>query len=140
MNKRDLFILIAVIIMVSVMFIVYMLASFFDSGGAPPPSGTPSPSSSSHLIRSFEISPNPSPTPLPPLTKGLSKDNLVDLLPLQTETFDVEYLSVSDHFVITIKKDPYQTNKAAAENWLKESGLNINNLNIYWQAFPEVKK
>lgn len=144
MNRKELFILIAVIIMVFIMFIVYATVSLFNApeptpSAFPASPGSPKPSVEA-TVPSAPSFPSAAPPSLPPGTTGLSKEELVDLLPIQADTFDVEYLSVSDHFVVTIKKDPYAANKAAAETWFKGLGLDPQNLNIYWQVFPNLKR
>lgn len=141
MKRRELFIFIAVIVMVFILFIIYATVSLFNNGdGSPPPSTAPLPIKSSAPLRPIDIYPSPSTIPsLLPTINGLSKDDFIDLLPIQTDTFNVEYLSVSDHFVVSIKKNPYQVNKTLAEDWLKGLGLDPNDLNIYWRAFPEIK-
>lgn len=126
--------------MVFILFILYATVSLFTAK-RPAPSTFPIPLKSSQPTRPFETSPSPlASSSLPPVTNGLSKEDLIGLLPLETDTFDVEYLSVSDHFVVTIKKDPYEANKAAAETWFKGLGLDPQSLNIYWQVFPNVER
>lgn len=129
--------------MAFVLFIVYAIVSIFTPQ-EPLPSPTPVPLRSNppvSPVRPLETSLNPPATDSVQLTpNGPSEEELVDLLPIQTDTFNVEYLSVIDRFVVTIKKNPYQVNKTQAEDWFKGFGFDPKNLNIYWRAFPEVKR
>lgn len=145
MRRQELIILIGVIIFVFVMFIIYVFISLFSpSQTSPDPS--PQTARPTESVRPLPISskkplppsPPPLPSSLPESTTKLTKQELINLLPIQTEFANIEYLSVSDSFAITIKEDPYQENKTKIEQWFRTQGFNPLELNIYWQAYPEV--
>lgn len=62
---------------------------------------------------------------LPPVNNLpiLNKNALIDLLPYSTDNFNIEYLTTSDTFIVTIKNSPYEENKADANSWLKQHGV-----------------
>lgn len=74
------------------------------------------------------------PQPTPSITNPL-KQQLISLTPVRTPEFDLEYLSKSDLFIVTIKKAPYQVSRAKSEEWLRERGFgDFDALNIKWTA------
>lgn len=78
---------------------------------------------------------SPTKTPSKPRTQESEeqKQALIAHLPYSTDNFTVEYLAASDSFIITIEQDPYETNKTAAEEWLRSQGItDLQSLTIYW--------
>lgn len=143
MKKQDLYLFIGMIILIAVIFVVYLVASLF--GPTPEPEESPIPSTIPTRSTQPLDSINPSPlqsitTPLPSLTGQTAKDQVINSLPLITSLFNVEYYYDGDVFRITIKQNPYTENKLKAEQWLKDQGLNPASLNIFWDAYPEVKR
>lgn len=143
MRKQELFIFIGIITFVTIIFFTYVLISLFSGKEELPP--TPKPSTlptRSTFPRSFDNTPSaqPSVAPIPSVLTGLTKDELINQLPLRTELFNVEYYFQDDLFKVTIKENPYEENKAKAEEWFENLGFDPKNLNIYWFAFPEVQR
>lgn len=81
-----------------------------------------------------------SPTPLTLFEKEIVKQELITLLPLQTQTYTIEYLYTSDEFVVTILEGPYEENKQRAEQWFKNHGIkNLAELKINWVTYRWVQ-
>lgn len=145
MRKQELFLFIGIIVFVAVIFFTYVFISLFSSeqpSVSPIPSSLPT--SSSHPFDSLINSPSaPPPIILPsslpsPVPGEPTKNSLINLMPVQTDFANIEYLSSVDAFAVTIKKNPYQENRARVEEWFENVGFNPSQLNIYWQTYPEV--
>lgn len=145
MRKQELFLFIGIIVFIAVIFFAYVFISLFSSG-QPSGSSAPSfrPTSSPRPLDSLRsIPPTPPPVLLPsslpsPTPGEPSKASLINLMPIQTDFANIEYLSSIDAFAITIKKNPYQENRAKVEEWFNNVGFDPSRLNIYWQTYPEV--
>jgi len=145
MRKQELFLFIGIIVFISVIFFAYVFISLFSSGQ---PSASPKPSfGPTNSSRPFDslrrIPPAPSPVSLPsslpsPVPGEPTKDSLINLMPVQTDFANIEYLSSIDAFAVTIKKNPYRENRARVEAWFEDAGFDPSRLNIYWQTYPEV--
>jgi hypothetical protein len=55
--------------------------------------------------------------------KGVAIYNLIQATPFDGVNFSVSYDKPIDTFVVTIKQNPYQTNKQAALSWIQGQGL-----------------
>ena len=143
MRRQELILFTVTLIIIVFILITVVIISVLPDSAAPRSSPLPSRGVSNNLP-SFSpfIVPSPSPDylPLPPEGATTSKEGLINLLPVQTVNFDIEYLSSDDLFVITIKNNPYQENLSKDEQWFEEWGLNIDDLNVYVFAFPQVDK
>lgn len=144
MKKQELIIFIGVIIFIALLFLIYTLTSLFSS---PEPIPSPSPSVRPSINDRPFPSESPTLTPpspvalpssLPPSTNQITLQELVSLMPIQTDFANIEYLSVSNSFAITIKKNPYSENRTKVEEWFRSQGFNPSELDIYWQTYPEV--
>ncbi|MCL5411826.1 MAG: hypothetical protein M1150_03805 [Patescibacteria group bacterium] len=61
------------------------------------------------------------------------KSSLIKAMPVDNDSYSIEYLKTSDQFLVTIKKNPYKVTKKTVETWLKNQGVvNQNSLNIIW--------
>ena len=140
MRKRELIIFTIVTILVFIIAISLISVSSWNRQQPPSasPSFNPRPSSLTNNISSFSPSPSPIPSPLPILAS--TKDELIYQLPFQGDTFNIEYLSVSDLFAITIKQNPYEESVLKAEAWFRDRGFNPSDLNIYYHVFPGVQR
>ncbi len=145
MRKQELFLFIGIIVFIAVIFFAYVFISLFSSGQpAVSPAPSFSPTNSSRPFDSLRnIPPAPSPILLPsslpsPIPGEPTKDSLINLMPVQADFANIEYLSSIDAFAVTIKKNPYQENRARVEAWFEDVGFNPSQLNIYWQTYPEV--
>ena len=113
--KKILFIMLILIVVVSTIFVFFFLSDNKRSI-TPEPVNNPSPS---------VVPVNTGAPTLPPINNVpiLNKNSLIDLLPYSTNDFDIEYLTTSDTFVVTVKNSPYEANKEQANAWLKEKGV-----------------
>jgi hypothetical protein len=137
MRRQELYIFFSVIILIGILFVVFLLSSLFTNPTSDLPSASTRPLPSSSPPRPFDIPSQSSPSGE---TETTTKEGVIDLLPIQDPSFDIEYLSGNDLFVITIKQNPYSINQANALKWFSNQGLNPDILNIYWQNYPEVDK
>ena len=130
-----------IIILLGLIFILFFYITVFRSETSKP---TTSPVTTIPVISpttTFIIPPSlnpatiaqPSPTPIP--TATLTREQLISQTPIETKEFNIEYYIESDTFRITIKENPYEENKAKAEQWLQDRGLGPNDLNILWAAY-----
>lgn len=146
MRKQELYIFIAVIILVIFIFISYAIFSLFSrpSSPQPSPSPIPTPVRSPQPSRILDISPGPIATPTPSpsasVSPSLTKEQLLDTLPIRTPLFNIEHYTKDDLFRITIKENPYQENQNLAQQWFRDRGIDPSGLNIYWDAFPNVTR
>lgn len=146
MRKRELVIFIAVTILIVVILLSYVFLSLFSGSSVPKASPTPAPSRqtrSPQPAQTSSFSPSPVPaisSPSPVSSPQLSKNQLIDILPVRTPLFNIEYYYNGDIFRVTIKEEPYSENKSQAEQWFRERGHNSNSLNIFWDAYPEIQR
>lgn len=64
------------------------------------------------------------------------KQSITSKLPAITDGYQIEYLSTSDKFRITIKENPYKENLAKAEQWFKDQGVtDLKSINIIYDKF-----
>lgn len=62
-----------------------------------------------------------------------SKEKLIDLLPVKTDTFTMEYLSSEDSFIVLIKTVDLNEGQDNAVGWLEEEGISDwEDLDIIW--------
>lgn len=80
------------------------------------PTTIPSPTD----IPSVPVSETPPPENNPAVIKN---ENIIPLMPVQTSTYTIEYLVTSDTFLVTVTESPYEQNKALAESWFKDHGI-----------------
>lgn len=119
--------------------------SFLLPRSAPTPvptfntSYTPTPVSLPTNTQPF-LSPSPSqedplhesPSPTQP---SLSRKELIDLLPITTDSYNIEYFAASDEIVVTIKQEPYEENRKKSERWFIEKGFSdFDKARITWTA------
>ena len=68
------------------------------------------------------------------------KQQLINLMPISTAQYDIEYLSAIDTFLVTIKFSPYESNKNLAINWFHEHGISdTSSLNIVYRKYSSVQ-
>lgn len=143
MRKQELVILISVIILAAIIFVIFLTTAFFS-----PHQPTESPQPSSIPLMSIRPTSFPGFSPLPQASflpssaapETTPKEQIINSLPYKSIQFNVEYYYDGDIFRITIKENPYLENKAKAEEWFRQSGVNPSNLNIFWDAYPEVER
>ncbi|MBI2590353.1 MAG: hypothetical protein HYW33_00525 [Candidatus Blackburnbacteria bacterium] len=83
-------------------------------------------------------------SPLPTPTKALTiqeqnalqqnKQRLISQLPFSSEQFTVQYFPDQDYFLISIQRQPYENNKALAESWMRQNGVDPGYVTIQWSA------
>lgn len=81
--------------------------------------------------------PQPTPTPRPLTLQdqqvlSQNKQRLVSQLPYISSQFTVEYFPDRDYFFIQIQRQPYEQNKALAQEWMKQNGVDPDRVNIQW--------
>lgn len=83
---------------------------------------------------------SPTPSPNFEAQNPVTKEDLIDLMPLSTDGFDIEYLVTTDAFVVTVKQSPFGKYQLEAEQWFQNQGVeNLYNYNILWNKYPEVE-
>lgn len=98
----------------------------------------PTPTSFQNKETRFTLNPTPTNTPL----SNKNKRQLISQMPIKTSDYAIEYLSTSDTFMVKILRNPYETNKAKAQTWLKIHGAeDLKTLNIiyYHSRFMLIK-
>lgn len=92
--------------------------------------------------------PYPSPTSNPPTPTAsslsgqntASREQIISQMPVATPEYNIEYLQTSDMFIVTIKKSPYEQNKALAEGWFKSRGVfDMSSFNIKFTKYNFVQ-
>lgn len=67
-------------------------------------------------------------------------EQLIERLPVSTNAYDIEYLSSTNTFVITIKESPFSQNSEAARQWFVQNGFsNTEGLNIIYNSYEWVE-
>lgn len=75
----------------------------------------------------------PSLSPSPTKQYRSTKEKLVNLLPIQKESFTMEYLASEDSFIVLIKTADLNAGKEETITWLKEQGIyDWEELDIIW--------
>lgn len=77
----------------------------------------------------------PAPTPTPPVTptSGFSpKEKVVNLLPIITENYTIQYLPAPQKFLVLILKNPFERYKSEVEDWFRSQGMDPNDPSISW--------
>lgn len=128
--KKILFITTAIIVVVLILII--FIFSMGEKGGVTPPR--------------LE-----SPTPIPvkvsiptPTTSAenlvVDKNALLQKLPIQTDTYNIQYIASTDTFVVTIKESPLEINKQQANKFFYENGVkDLSKLNIAYNSYRWVQ-
>lgn len=82
----------------------------------------------------------PSPTPVPIVEDEPLIEQLIERLPVSTDAYDIEYLSTTNTFVITVKESPFSQNSEAARQWFVQNGFSdTNGLNIIYNSYEWVE-
>lgn len=79
--------------------------------------------------------------PFPPLVEDQPLiEQIIQRLPASTTEYDIEYLSSSNTFVITIKDSPFEQNSQKALQWFFDNGIkNPEGLNIIYNSYEWVE-
>jgi len=129
--------------MVFIMFILYVSFSLLGPK-QPQPSASPIKLRSMPPVRILDQSSPPSPIPsttaIPSISSELTKNDIINFLPVVTDIYNIEYLSYDDHFLITVKQGNYQQVQEQAKQWFRNLNFNPDTLNIYWVADPYVQQ
>ena len=82
----------------------------------------------------------PTLNPLPTLkATTIDISSLVKKMPVVTNNYNIEYLTTSNSFILTVKKSPYEANLALAKTWFQKEGVNINNVNVLFYKYRFVQ-
>lgn len=82
----------------------------------------------------------PSPTPVPVVEDEPLIEQLIERLPVSTDAYDIEYLSSTNTFVITVKESPFSQNSEAARQWFLQNGFSdTSGLNIIYNSYEWVE-
>lgn len=57
------------------------------------------------------------------LARADAKERILNQLPYEVAEFKIEYLTSNDTFTVTVLKNPYEANKALANDWFKSNGV-----------------
>ena len=67
-------------------------------------------------------------------------EQIIARLPVSEPEYDIEYLSSSNTFVITIKESPFEQNSEKARQWFLQNGFsNTDGLNIIYNSYEWVE-
>lgn len=69
---------------------------------------------------------------LVPTSDPTAKRRVINLLPIATSGYTIEYLSTSDKFFVSIISTPIEQNLKEAETWFQSHGINPQDPNIVW--------
>ncbi len=101
------------------------------------PASTPQPQFSSLPTSSFSPVATASPSSTPTIVT--SREELINLLPVRGDGFNIEYFAPDDSIVVTITTSPYDENRQKAEDWFRQQGIdNIEEFNVDWVRSPYV--
>lgn len=144
MFKGPIKVLILVLIFLILILVVLLLLS--KKEGKPtliPPrqefiSPTPITKPINIVLPTIAFTPTQIPSPIP--KQKLNRQQLINLMPVITEDFDIEYLKKSDLFLVTIKRGPYDIVRTKSEQWFIDRGItDFEEFNIKWGAYPYVQ-
>lgn len=144
MIKPTTILILALFLLVLILGSVYFSSLKKDTVQIPQPTPIqvfikPSPSPVASPKASLAPTP-PSPAPSPRISTSLSKQQLINIMPIQTDEFNIEYFSNADIFIVTIKLSPYDQNRLKSEQWFKDRGvINFESLNIKWSSLRNVQ-
>ncbi len=82
----------------------------------------------------FQLS-NPSPS-ITTQTNPLEAYELLKQVPYSSTGFNIEYLTVSEVLMITIKESPVEAQKQAALSWIQDQGFDPQDFNIQYNIYP----
>ena len=80
------------------------------------------------------VLPTPTPTSafVPTIIPTSSKEKVINLLPLITENYTIQYLPVPQKFLVLILKNPFEKYKLEVEEWFRSQGIDPNDQSISW--------
>jgi hypothetical protein len=81
--------------------------------------------------RTLTQRPTQKPT-LIPTSDPVTKRKAINLLPISTSGYTIEYLSTSDKFFVSIINTPIEQNLKEAETWFQSHGINPQDPSIVW--------
>lgn len=131
-QKRILFLLTGVILLVTILVTISLLS---------PKRTSPLPTPQPIFIPTAPPIPStpPLPTPVSNNQKITTREELINLLPVTSDGFKVEYFSASDTILVTITSSPLKENTAKSEGWLNDLGItDFKKFNIVWVSSPYV--
>ncbi|MFZ5365822.1 MAG: hypothetical protein ACOZBZ_00835 [Patescibacteria group bacterium] len=81
-----------------------------------------------------EVLPTPTPTPtiIPVITPTISKEGVINLLPIITENYTIQYLPRPQKFLVLILKNPFEKYKLEVEEWFRLQGMDPKDPSISW--------
>lgn len=120
--------------LVPVVIVIVIIFVLLPNGTSPQPTENIAIPTQSPLI-------NTSQPTLPAENKAspLALQDFIQLLPYSTPDFDVEYLTTSDSFIITLKNPPAETTKTAALSWITSQGVDPSKLRILYNSYRWVQ-
>lgn len=128
--KKIFFVIVLIIVLLG-LFVLFLIISNLRQ--SPPASIDDLPVPTQSQIR---------PTSIPsPITEDAPLiEQIINRLPVSTEKYDIEYLSSTNTFVITVKESPFSQNSQEALSWFTENGFsNTDNLNIIYNSYEWVE-
>lgn len=128
---RKILFIAAVVLTLLALFVMYLLISNIRQAPQDVPDDTPLPT---------RVQTRPSPTPASIVEDEPLVEQIIQRLPVSTERYDIEYLSSTNTFVITVKESPFDQNSNEALSWFTENGFsNTNSLNIIYNSYEWVE-
>jgi len=82
--------------------------------------------------------PTATPQPFPTTTEqdsNLQEEKIISLMPVVSDSYNIEYLFLINTFVVTIKESPYTQNREKAMKWFMSHGVNPNSPNIIYRKY-----
>lgn len=133
-NIKILIAALAILIMLLFLIVIFLPRREAAPSADLQPKPIPSPSTQSDII----IYPTTSPVLQ---TTRPSKIELTNLLPVRTDEFNIEYLSLGETILVTIKKAPIEESRLSSERWFRERGVtNYKEYNIQWIVTPDLRE
>ncbi|MBP8591040.1 hypothetical protein KBI33_01040 [Candidatus Shapirobacteria bacterium] len=128
-KRKNTLLLICFLSFLSCLLIFGRIYSIREKGEIPSPAQTKT--SGQTLFLDAIPSPSPSAPPVTNTTKSYLKQKVINLLPITTEDFIIEYSPDTDIFFIIATHQPKELCYQRAEDWLRQQGLtNLAEINI----------
>ncbi|MDO8452651.1 MAG: hypothetical protein Q7S79_02770 [bacterium] len=82
---------------------------------------------------SESLAPSPAPTENY-VERQQKKLQAIQELPYVGDKFTIEYFPSDDTFFVQIKQNPYEENKQLVVQWLKDRGVEVENVQVEWTS------
>ena len=136
LTKGLIIVLFVILIILALVVIVIAPRIYRERPSPSPETSTPSPTFIPLPSSFFSPEPQATTLPSPVSQKIISRQELINLTPVETPEFNIEYFSTSDSIIVTIKKSPYEQSQAKAEEWFRQRGIvDFDAYKIEWSSY-----